>query len=282
MERKFGVSTDSSGVLGTPETWRGVYGFLMNEKNFLGFEMLGWRWAKSLLKLAADNDVKIVGIHGRMGLKDGFAKGFRQNLRIKSLEFTLNNTATLLNLHSGYLLLHETEAGNRAEEIANAKATSCNTLFVENIPDVSSLEGTLKTAADLASSGVPSGVMFDLQHYAFELMRTPNTNHTWDRVLNALDKTLETLESKKPKIRAGIHLPIGEDAIDSLSFDQMSFDMWLDLTAILNKHPQTITIIENQQAGINQAIVLGKSIKRQRAINETKINRLFQTGILQG
>lgn len=282
-ERKFGVSADSSGVLGTPKTWKDVYGFLFDQRNFVGVEAVGWRWIKSLLRQAHQQDIDIVGIHGKMGNPFSDGEGDPQLLfRLTLVDGFIKPAEDLVNLPSPYLLLHEPVVRKQKGKILQIMKQTQKTLFIENSIVPLSLSWTKQLAEEFSTHGVEVGIMFDLYHYACEFGSTSGTNHLWDKILNELKNTLEFTENQSPTIRAGVHLPIGEDTMDSLTFEQMSQDMWQQLTAILNSHPNTLLIIENQQT-LKQKFGLTKNeVLRQTAVNEGKLNTLFKTGVIQG
>lgn len=249
----FVVSTDSSGVLGTPKVWRQLWGFAQEDSRFLGFEMIAWGgrlsfWPDYLFSQAKKLGCQIKGIHGRLGGLDDVGS-LSDRVMSRLVNALLTPTPALVTRfaqHCDYIVLHAPELRTEANQtVFKKEASKVNLLFVENHVRPGSVGATLEIARELAGEGLKTGVVFDLVHY----MRTyRGTCHLgqWQRAVKAFDWVLEEMGRERTPLM--FHLSLGTDLSDSLPFEQMTEPMWQDL-AQRRREGNFLLGIENKVAG---------------------------------
>lgn len=285
-ERKFAVSSDSSSLLGNPKYWEEVWRPAIQHERFAGFEMLGWLWAgKFLVEPAKDLNLKIIGIHGRTGgIHDQYALLDRAVLG--GLNYLLLPTPKLVEHFKNlkYILIHGPELRIKENRLAiTENAKSINTLYIENHLRPGALGSALEAARELRADGVNAGVMFDLFHFARAYDHRKNGNglgDIWPRILSNLDMLYTQKDDEGKKIPVSIHLPLGTNKGDSLNFEEITPQMWRDLAEALKARPETLVVIENQQAFPANIVMIASWRDSQRKRNTKMLETLDKHGVI--
>lgn len=275
IERQFLVSTDSSGLLGTPEVWKKVWASAFDRSNFKGFEMIGWGgwfhlWTNFLISEAGKKGCNVVGIHGRMGTE--ITHNPLKNLRARIGSSLLLDTPYLVNNYGNklnYILLHAPELDiSNTRQLVVDSSHIINQLFVENHLSIDSLGKAIGTVKQLRSEGVNAGIMFDLFHYFNSHNQRHALDARWRELLHQVDRVLNGQEG----IPTGLHIPVGTNKIDSFP-EEVTDRIWLDLGILVNEHPETVLVIENRQRGLNQLFPTDKEISIQGERNARLLDR---------
>src|SRR3989344_71203 len=154
--------------MGTPRTWSDVSGFLKDDPNFAGFEMIGWDflWQRChlLLAQARKSGCNVIGIHGRIGkqesprLIDQFRVGLINRIVVPTTKITrFANNADYLLVHGREL--HPQKNRNAVLSLSNFPTT---TLFIENDMIPGALGETVDLCSQLRNNDINAGVMLDL------------------------------------------------------------------------------------------------------------------------
>lgn len=289
----FATSADSSGLLGTPEEWEGVWGFLRNDPRWRGFEMYPWRlpgmdamwsWTDFLFKRAESLGCNVVGIHGRTGgIHESYTLGGRLEMGV--INGLMLPTADLVRKYGAkvnYLLIHGPEVRLAENRVAlKEKTDGINMLYVENHIRPGALGAAVEVARELRHDGVNAGVMFDLVHYLIAYdHRGGNFRDVWEQMLVTIAWAGNQTD-KKGLLPFGIHLPVGTNREDSLMIDSIDETMWRDLGQVIDVRPDTLVVLENQQAGLMGKVHQGAgSRNKQERRNKILIDMLTDNGVI--
>lgn len=239
VRHKFLVSTDIVGILGRREDWEYIWADYINDKNFGGFEMIGWSWGERFLN--SRFKYRVTGIHGKTA---GWSEG--RGLIGKTMLWSLNflffsfNKLTSLGALVDYVLIHRGALTEDVETLLIKNKENLNLVCIENDLVQNSFSKTLKKIEKLREQGVNAGLMFDLVHFLRETNRTEPNLKRWDLLLEAL-KDIKTLT-----IPVSFHFPIGLYSNDSLPISQFTDEMWQQLSFALNKIDYRYLVLENQ------------------------------------
>ena len=270
-KRHFSVSTAPSGLMGTPRTWSDVWGFLKDDPNFAGFEMIGWDflWQRChlLLAQARKSGCNVIGIHGRIGkqesprLIDQFRVGLINRIVVPTTKITrFANNADYLLVHGREL--HPQKNRNAVLSLSNFPTT---TLFIENDMIPGALGETVDLCCQLRNNNVKAGVMFDLHHFLGQLDEDVNYAEKWKTTLNALSWLINSRDFEGEEFPIGIHVDLGEVEEDSLKQNHKTKDLWEDLAFILVTHPDVRIVIEDELPLKDQLFL---SLKARKALRE--------------
>lgn len=286
-ERKVLVSADSSGVFGTPDLWKQLWGFALKENRgpVCGFEAIGWSWIDYLVRKAQKEDLEIVGIHGRTGgIHDG--ESMADRLVLGFLQRILIPTPDLIQKFAGgkvdYVLLHAPELRQRTNfqsAVENKTKLEKTTLFVEGHIRRFANMTAYGAVLSLRYNGVNAGVMLDLAHETRSLDHNGDFNGRWNEVLALLDKLFKSTDLDDKKFPIGVHIPVGTNPLDSLPLDEMTDVHWRSLAGVLDGQ-QTLIVIENQELLPGIIRPFGRALHDQVERNKRIIETLKRTGVI--
>jgi len=285
LERPFLVSSDSSGLLGTPETWRRVWEPAFEKSNFKGFEMIGWggkleAWTKYLIDQAEINGCNIVGIHGRIGNEhtphpiSNFKALLGNNLIIDTQSLTRDYGDKF-----EYILFHAPELENpRGFEVVSKHGADIKQIFVENHLSIGSLGKAIEIAERLKHKDINAGVMFDLFHYFNASDQALPIEKRWKNLMHQVRRVTEATQNKQD-ITLGFHVPIGTNLIDSFP-PEVSNHMWQDFSDILNQYPEIMIVFENRQLGIDQLLLSPNAARKQSQHNRMILEKFSEIKLI--
>lgn len=284
-ERKFAVSTDSSGVLGTPKVWKELWAFLDNDPRFEGFEMIAWGgkfrwWTRYLFEQAPKHQCPVIGIHGRMGGVHDI-----EQYHLRFLTFIVNNfvadTTTVAKTygpHCRYILFHNPELrGQKTRKMLAQEANNINLLYVENHVGAGSVGAALEIAQELKVDNIKTGVAFDLAHFTRSYPSILDLKAQWAKALKSFDWILRETDVSG-NIPVGIHIPLGTDMSDNLPLEEINKKMWRDLAVMMEGRDLQI-VVENKQSG-NPFFITTKARIQQVERNKKVIEALTKNQII--
>jgi hypothetical protein len=289
VERRLVVSTDSSGVLGTPKVWRDVWGFLDENPRFKGFEMIGWGgrfnfWTDFLLHQAKKYDCNVVGIHGRTGESQETDNPF-SGAFLGILNRLIVPTPILFDRYLNryeYVVVHTPEIRREGnlDSLKKHRLVS-NRVYVENHLMPGAVDEAIRMVRDLTKRGLKINVMFDLFHYIRSFGHEQPFSRIWEGTMAKLVWALNQRYSPCGDfIGVGVHIPIGIRRGDSLRVDLISDEMWRDLGSILDTRPNITIVLENQQRGLDLIRPSYLRVNQQRKRNERIVNHLTKCGVI--
>jgi hypothetical protein len=292
IERRVVVSTDSSGVLGTPrDVWQEVWGFMEDYPGFQGYEMIGWGgrlsfWTDSLLSQAEKAGCKVVGIHGRTGgLKDGDNPA--EGVVMTFINAFIVPTPELIRHYGSrleYVLVHSPQM-YPDQHFSALEPKNCGPkfgkLYIENNVRREGLSDTVRVVKEIFNHyGIQAGVMFDLCHYVRSLGVGHSVGENWEMAMDKLQELFNLKYGNGKPLGVGIHLPVGLSG-DSLPVEEYTADMWKRFKALLDQRPGILVVIENQQLGFRDKVLPSKSsMRKQRERNQRIADLLVKNGII--
>lgn len=285
----FGVSTDAAGVLAGPGDWRRVWDHVEDHENFLGLEVLGWRWAPVLLER---NTLPVIGVHGRTGgIHDCYNIPHQATLGLlNGLILSTPELVTEYGARDGYVLIHSPEIRKTVNYIAitgdeenGIPRPDINLLFIENHIRPGALGAAVESALKLRARGVRVGVMMDVFHLLSEYDGHESLNERWADSLHLMHHQLEAL-AKYPDVRIGFHIPMGTKVDDSLPIAQLSPNMWRDLGNVMHctqERGDIVVVIEDQQAGLGAIGGSPTMRNKVRSYNQMIFDLLGENGVIR-
>lgn len=239
--RKFIVSTDCCGVLGTPYMWNAAWKDVTRDPAFSGFELLAWKWLPQLIKKAHACGIKTFGVHGKVN-ESIKSHGAFDKLTMSSIEFLMASHSKVLTLKDNfeYILFHE-NALTESDIDVLTKTPNCPLIMIENVISPGAYEQALKIISELNARNIQAGLMFDLAHY----LREPNFD-TPD--MGQFDKLVSDIAKlKDASFPVSFHIPIGTYLNDSIPIDTMTEGQLSSLAHSINITNPSFVVLENQQ-----------------------------------
>lgn len=285
QERQFIVSTDSSGLFGTPAVWKEVWSNAFKHPRFKGFEMIGWGgkfrlWTEYLVREAQKTGCNIVGIHGRIGNEETHDP--YKNLKALVGNNLIIDTPFLVKRYGGklnYILLHAPELETaQAQQFVVDNSHLIRQIYIENHLSASSFGKAVEIAQQLHWNGVNSGIMFDMFHYYNSHDQKSSSINRWEELIYRVRWLLETTHVRED-IPLGIHVPVGTNTVDSFPED-ITNDMWLDVGMITKDYPEVMLVVENRQSGVNQLMLTKKEIMLQKERNNKILDKFSDCGLI--
>ncbi len=291
-ERQLVVSTDSSGMFGTPNHWQDVWGFAKEDSRFAGFEMLGWGgrmrfWTDFLIENAEKTGCNIVGIHGRTGgLHDAYS--FSHRVVLGTLNNLLIPTPELVTRYGSqvsYILVHGPELRLHPNRVAiHENRYKIRQLCIENHIRPGAVGSALELVRELRFDGVNAALTFDLFHYASAHDHRPRGNgfaEVWRETMRTVDWILKETDANGEPIPVKFHIPMGLNPEDSLPISEINDNMWCEFGDRLDGHPGLQVVIENQQQGRDLLRTTPRSRAAQRDRNKILVDTLTDARIIK-
>lgn len=290
VHRKIIVSTDSIGVFSGPEKEKSVWGFLMGDPNFLGFEAIGWdlhiaRTLQHFLDQAEEYGIFIAGIHGRLGYYPHPVpiSEIPSHIRIALLNGMLLKTSSILRYSSPnrYILLHGPEAVRRKDYIIGLRPPG--PIYIENHTAPGSVQESVEIVKAFRDAGLDAYQVFDIFHAMNASAKSDTFEEQFSDVVEILSKVASDTDNSGKPILGGIHLPIGTDLGDSLDISRMTYRHWkllADALPVGNPLYKPLYIIfENQQLE-SRFFLTEKQAKIQAERNRYVIWNASSVGII--
>jgi len=248
---RIGIATDQAGVNGdTQKVTQAIHTLLKQSPNLprVGIEMLAWshQLLPDLLSGNARSDINripIVGYHSKLGT---VWKLVLDTLVTSVSDVLLLHPETLAFLSQTqsvppYVLIHNIAARSLKPKTLHMYNTF---LAIENAANPGDYQEMLQQTRRIEKV-LP---VFDIVHYLRDhrCLKQP-TPQQWQQMCDAL-------AACGPCI---VHLPIGQQAYDSLDFEHITDSMWQHLAQALRKHP-TFVVVEYQPANM----LLGMSLEK--------------------
>lgn len=268
---KLVVSTDSIGINCNPAHFHEVWGFVLQEKQFAGVEMLAWRGIHSKIEAFKKAHIPICGMHGKTGGMREATKAAQLPIYFLMQEVFAPIKEEVKEVQENklqYLLVHV----EYARELLEKKQTNIISevpMFIENDTERSSHTKTLSTIKTLSEHKVRAQMVFDIVHCVRSF------NGPFDE---SFRHALTILTHISPP---AIHLPVGTYLSDSLPWDTMTDEQFTLLANTIKKVSPKFLIIENQQERKYSYLSPKSARKLQRTRNEHIIEKLKEIGILQ-
>ncbi len=278
------VSSDSSGLLGTPRHWAEVWKPAIDHEKFAGFEVISWLWIDPFVKEAEKMDLKISGYHGRTG---GHHDSYTHvdNIFLQISNNLLVSTPKLIERYSHkeekYILVHSPEMKNHNNlKIAEDNALKIKSLKIENHLRPGALWTSFSIVKELRSNGVEAGMMVDLAHLVKEFNYSEKDfNKIWNKIIRNIDELFAMVDTYGKPLPISFHIPLGLNE-DSLPANLITKEMWSNLASRIRPRQDAFIVIENQQGGLDALVTTRKSRIVQQLRNARIIDLLDSTGII--
>ncbi|MFA6250365.1 MAG: hypothetical protein WC686_02545 [Candidatus Shapirobacteria bacterium] len=279
-------SSDIAGLTGGVDDFLKIYRGYFGDKASIAVEVIGWKhqWLE-FVKAERSNNLKIMGIHGPVGVGGMRGAGLKEKL-LDWLMIGLEDIGKSRGVDKGiYWLLHENViTQNLIDSQWFDRENKEKLIMVENSSIPGSMEKTLSKVKVIKQKRGNVGVMIDLVHllkeyegYCYGLGYRDFCRY-WARCMEEV-KVIIGKEEANP---VGFHLPIGIRTDDNLPVEIMGKKEWEQLALVVKTPKVRYLVFENQRRMSDQFIPprwfgLESIIERNKRI----LNSLNDWGIIE-
>lgn len=282
QNRKFGCSFDRAALLGNATDWVKSSGYLLNESNFSGIEMIGWAWNDTHLNSLNLLGIEVVGMHGKAG---GKGRDLIDAVKLFGINLIIVDVNGLLKVgqdhNLDYILLHQPvleEKGVRDMIVKSQSDIRC--MMIENHLHNSALKAAVEEVTHLRDLGVNAGLTIDIAHYLNTEIdgHINNPKLIWKDTIKKTHEAARKLRESNPQIPIMLHLAMGET--DCIPYQYRTVNKFRMIADLIDTYPDIFVMFEGQQKFIESFKLTTRMAHQQKERNKKAFELSVESGIV--